>query len=92
MDRWSAQQIKGKVTDAEIKSLVKEWYDRRTKGDLKKAVIDREMRAMEAKLAKYNVEQLGEIPIMQKDGPMRILVCQTGGCMGKEVRQKKIQP
>ncbi len=45
---------------------------------------------MEAKLAKYNVEQLGEIPIKREDGTMRKLVCQMGGCAGKEVRQKKI--
>jgi hypothetical protein len=32
-------------------------------GDLNQAVIDREMKAMEAKLAKYNVDQLGEIPL-----------------------------
>jgi hypothetical protein len=56
-------------------------------GDLNKAVINREMRAIEAKLAKYNVEQLGEIQIKREDGTMRILVCQMGGCAGKEVRQ-----
>jgi hypothetical protein len=45
---------------------------------------------MEAKLAKYNVEQLGEIPITREDGTMKILVCQMGGCAGKEVRQIKM--
>ncbi len=45
---------------------------------------------MEAKLAKYNVEQLGEIPIRGEDGTMRILVCQMGGYVGKEVRQIKM--
>ncbi len=63
MDRRPAQQKRGKLTDAELKGLVTEWYDRRTEGDLNKAVINREMRAREAKLVKYNVEQLGEIPI-----------------------------
>ncbi len=76
MDRWSSQQKKGKLTDVEIKGLVKEWFDRRTEGDLFKAVINQEMRAMEAKLAKYNVEQLGEIPIKREDGTMQILVHQ----------------
>jgi hypothetical protein len=87
MERGSAQQKKGKLTDAEIKGLVKEWFDRRMEGDLNKAVIDQEMRAMDAKLAKYNVEQLGGIPIKREDGTMRILVCQMGGCTGKEVGQ-----
>jgi hypothetical protein len=50
-----------------MKGLVKEWYDRRTEGDLNKAVIDREMQAMESKLAKYNLEQLGEIPIKREE-------------------------
>jgi hypothetical protein len=90
MDRRSAQQKKGKLTDAEIKGLVKEWYNRRMEGNLNKVVINWEMWAMEAKLAKYNVEQLGEIPIMREDGTMQILVCQMGGCAGKEVQQVKM--
>ncbi len=45
---------------------------------------------MEAKLTKYNLEQLGEIPIKREDGTMRILVRQKGGCAGKEVRQIKM--
>ncbi len=85
MDRRSAQQEKGKLTDTEIKGLVKEWYDRRMEGNLNKVVIDRDMQAMEKKLAKYNVEQLGEIPIKREDGTMPVLVCQMGGCAGKEV-------
>jgi hypothetical protein len=47
-------------------------------GDLNKAVINWEMQAMVAKLAKYNVKQLGEIPIKREDGKMRILLCQMG--------------
>ncbi len=90
MDRWSAQQKKGKLTDAEIKGLIKEWYDRRTEGNLNKAVIDQEIQAMEAKLAKYNIEQLGEIPIKREDGTMQVLGCQMGGCAGKKVQQIKI--
>jgi len=33
------------------------------------------------------VDQLGEIPIEREDGTMRIMVCQMGGCAGKEVRE-----
>jgi hypothetical protein len=68
MDRWSTQQKKGKLTDAEIKGLVNKWHDQRREGDLNKAVVDREMKTMEAKLEKYNVDQLGEIPIEREDG------------------------
>jgi peroxiredoxin family protein len=78
MDRWSTQQKKGKLTDAEIKGLVNEWHDQRREGDLNKAMADREMKSMEAKLEKYNVDQLGEIPIEREDGTMRIMVCQMG--------------
>ena len=60
MDRWLTQQKQRKLTDAEIKGLVKDWHDQRTEGDLNKAVMDREMKAMEKK---YNVDQLGGIPI-----------------------------
>jgi hypothetical protein len=48
------------------------------------------MKAMEAKLEKYNVDQLGEIPIEREDRTMRIMVCQMGGCTGKEVREIKM--
>jgi hypothetical protein len=33
-----------------------------------------EMRAMEKKLTKYNVERLGDIPMEREDGTMRALV------------------
>ncbi len=58
--------------------------------DLNKAVVDRELKIMEAKLEKYNVDQLGVIPIEREDGTMRIMVCQMGGCAGKEVREIKM--
>jgi hypothetical protein len=90
MDRWSTQQTQGKLTDAEIKGLVKDWHDQRREGDLNKAVVDREMKTMEAKLEKYNVDQLGEIPIEREDRTMRIMVYQMGGCAGKEVREIKM--
>jgi hypothetical protein len=48
------------------------------------------MRAMKAKLVKYNVEQLGKIQIKREDGTIQILVCQMGGCTGKEVQQIKM--
>ena len=73
-----------------IKGLVREWHDQRREGDLNKAVVDREMKTMEAKLEKYNVDQLGEVPIESEDGTMRIMVCQMGGCAGKEVREIKM--
>jgi hypothetical protein len=90
MDRRSTQQKQGRLTDTEVKVLVKDWHDRRMEGDLNQAVADREMKAMEAKLAKYNVDWLGEIPLKRADGTMRIMVCQMGGCAGKEVREIKM--
>jgi hypothetical protein len=90
MDRRLTQQKQGKLTDAEIKGIVKDWHNQRREGDLNQAVVDREMKTMEAKLAKYNVDQLGEIPIEREGGTMRIMVCQMGGCTGKEVREIKM--
>ncbi len=90
IDRRLTQQKQEKLTDAEIKGLVKDWHNQRTEGDLNKAVVDREMKAMEAKLEKYNVDQLKEITIEREDGTMRIMVCRMGGCAGKEVREIKM--
>jgi hypothetical protein len=58
--------------------------------ELDQATIDREVKTMEAKLNKYNVATLGEIPTQCNNGAFRILVCQMGGCSGKEVRESKI--
>ncbi len=45
---------------------------------------------MEEKLNKYNVATLGKVPTQCKDRTFWILVCQMGGCSGKEVRELKI--
>jgi hypothetical protein len=45
---------------------------------------------MEKKLEKYNVEQFGKLPIERKDGTMRVLVNQMGGCASIEMREIKI--
>ncbi len=49
-----------------------------------------EMKVMERKLSKYNVEQLGELPIEREDGTMRVLICQMGGCASRETREIKM--
>ncbi len=48
------------------------------------------MSTMQQKIQRYNIEQLGEIPVARKDGTMRVLVCQMGGCTSAEVREIKI--
>jgi hypothetical protein len=45
---------------------------------------------MEAKLKKYNVLVLGNIPTQREDVAFRILVCQIGGCSGRDIREMKI--
>ncbi len=90
MDKRSVQQKKGLLTDAEIQKLVTEWQDERGEVDLEQTTIDREVKAMEEKLNKYNVPTLGEAPTHREDGSFRILVCQMGGCSGKEVSELKI--
>jgi hypothetical protein len=56
LDRQQALNKKGTLTDGEIKLQVKEWHDKRAEGDLSTLTVAMEMRAMENKLAKYNVE------------------------------------
>ena len=90
LDRQQALRKKGTLSDGEIKSLVKEWHDTRTEADLNGDTVEMEMRAMEKKLRKYNVERLGDLPLEREDGTMRILVCQMGGCASKETREIKM--
>ncbi len=49
-----------------------------------------ETKSMEKKLRRYNVEQLGEMPLEQKGGTMKIVVCQMGRCASAEAREFKI--
>ncbi len=72
LDRQQALNKKGTLTDGEIKLLVKEWHDKRAEEDLNALTVSMEMKAMEKKLMKYNVEQLGEMPIEREDGTMRV--------------------
>ncbi len=58
--------------------LVKDWHDRCLEGDLRLETIEMETKSMEKKLRKYNVEQLGEMPLEREDGTMWILVCPMG--------------
>ncbi len=74
LDRRQALSKKETLTDREIKSLVKEWHDNRPEEELNALTVAMEMKAMEKKLEKYNVEQLGKLPIERKDGTMRVLV------------------
>jgi hypothetical protein len=81
---------KGTLSDQDIKSLVREWHNTGTEGNLNKTTVQMEMRALKNKVRKYYVPQLGDIPTERDDGMMRILVCQMGGCVSKEIRENKI--
>ena len=90
LDRRQALNKKGTLTDGEIKSLVKEWHDNRTEAELNHETVEMELKAMEKKLTKYNVERLGDLPNEREDGTMRVLICQMGGCALRETREIKM--
>jgi hypothetical protein len=90
LDRRIVKNKRGSLTDKEIQTLVKDWHDRCLKGDLRQETIEMETKSMEKKLRRCNVEQLGEIPLEQEDGTMRMLVCQMGGCTSAKARGFKI--
>ncbi len=52
---------------------------------------DREIAAMQKKIERYNVAQLGDTPREREDGIMQILVYQMGGCASMETREIKIE-
>ncbi len=70
--------------------MVKEWHDNRPEEEINTLTVAMKVKAMEKKLEKYNVEQLGELPIEMEDGTMRVLVNQMGGCASMEMREIKI--
>jgi hypothetical protein len=90
LDRQQALNNKGVLTDGEIKSLVRDWHNKRSEKELNQESVEMEMRAMEKKLTKYNMERQGDIPLEREDGTMRVLVSQMGGCTSMETREIKI--
>jgi hypothetical protein len=90
LDRRQALNKKGTLTNGKIKSLVKDWHNRRSEEELNHVSVEMEMKAIAKKLTKYNVEQLGNIPLVREDGTMRVLVSQLGGCTSMETRKFKI--
>jgi hypothetical protein len=81
---------KGTSTNGEIISLVKDWHNRRSEEELNHVSVKMEMKAMEKKIIKYNVEELENIPLEREDGTIRVLVSQLGGCASMETRDIKI--
>jgi hypothetical protein len=90
LDRRIVKNKRGGLSEREIQTLVKDWHDRRSEGGLQQGTIEMETKSMEKKLKRYNVEQLGEMPLEWEDGMMRIVVCQMGGCASAEAREFKI--
>ncbi len=70
--------------------MVKEWHDKMSEEEPNTLTVAIEINAMEKKLAKYNVEQLREIPIKREDSTRRVLVSLMGGCASMETREEKI--
>jgi hypothetical protein len=91
LDRKAAENKRGTLTTGEIKLLVQEIHNRWEESNLNNKARDREMAAMQKKIERYKVAQLGDLPHEREDGTMRILVCQMGGCASKETREIKIE-
>ncbi len=52
MDRQTAQNKKGTISNSKIKSLVKEWHDNRMKDELHAKTVQLESKALESKVRK----------------------------------------
>jgi hypothetical protein len=76
IDRKVVENKWGTLTQREIQNLVQELHDRQQESKLEQGTAEKEMDAMQKKIQRYNVEQLGRIPKEREDGTMRILVCQ----------------
>jgi hypothetical protein len=50
LDRQQALNNKGVLTDREIKSLVRDWHDKRSEKELNQESVEMEMRAMEREI------------------------------------------
>jgi hypothetical protein len=90
LDRKVIKNKRGTLTNRDIKLLVQEIQDHWREGKLQQSTVEMEIRAIQRKIQRYDVEQLGEIPMEREDRTMRILICQMGGCASVETREIKI--
>ncbi len=56
LDRCIVKNKRGSLSEKEIQTLVKDWHDRRSEGDLQQGTIEMETKSMEKKLRRYNVD------------------------------------
>ncbi len=90
LDQKAVEKKWGTSTTREIQLLVQEIHDRHEECTLDLGTREKEMEAMKRKIKRYNVAQLGDIPLEWDDRTMQILVCQIGGCASVETREIKI--
>jgi hypothetical protein len=90
LDRKIIENKWGNLSNGEIHLLVQEIHNCRRVSELDLVTAEREMEAMQKKIERYNVAQLGDIPMEWDDSTMQILVCQMGGCASIETRGIKI--
>jgi hypothetical protein len=90
LDRKVIENKRGTSTNGEIQLLVQEIHDCQRESELELGLAEQEMEAMQKKIERYNVSQLGDIPMEWEDGTMRILVCQMEGCASVKTREIKI--
>jgi hypothetical protein len=62
LDRKAAENKRGTLTMGEIKRLVREIHDRWEDSELELGMRDRKMAAMQKKIERSNVAQLGDLP------------------------------
>jgi hypothetical protein len=62
LDRKAIENKQGTLTMGEIQLLVQEIHDRQGESNLELVTREKEMEAMQKKIERYNVGQLGELP------------------------------
>jgi hypothetical protein len=70
IDRKAAENKRGTLTTGEIKLLVHEIHNSQEESKLKPETREREMAAMQKKIERYNIAQLGDLPQEREDGIM----------------------
>jgi hypothetical protein len=90
LDQKAVENKRGTLTTREIQLLVQEIHNHPKECKLDLGTREKEMEAMKRKIKRYNIAQLGDIPLEQDDRTMQILVCQMGGCASIKTREIKI--
>ena len=89
IERKLAHNKRGLLTMSEVAEAVCDFKNIRSEEDLDAAVVEREIRRMNARLLRYDNEAVGSMSVKKENGQVRAFFSQLNNMSTKSVRDVK---